>query len=228
MQNIKTLALLCLGLISNVAHGQTQSDTLLAQDGKHTPSKKKDWSYSNLSRTTFTFWVGATATDISQVDNEGEESSWLQYGMQIGLKEKPIFLSLMYHSRTYRTDYFDDFQSNGFNGDFTFSVKKASLGRVSGRVSRAYLGADLQLGRRGYSHAAQFNFNSTRKEITRKWYTILIRPGFQSSFKWFTFDLALPFGMQTTRHRQTNGFNKSNYTDRTISIFPVAAVGLRF
>ena len=195
------------------------------QLSSYTGNKK---TYSDLSRPTYTLWAGASFPDIAQVDYRGEDFSWFQFGLQIGFKDKPIFLTMMYHPSRYRVPYFEDIKIDGINGDLTFSIKKASLGRVSGRVSRAYIGADLQVGRRSYSYASNFSLMPSRIEIGRLWYTILVRPGIQSSLNWFTFDLALPLGLQTTQYTFFNGSNSGSGTERNFSICPTASVGVRF
>lgn len=187
-------------------------------------ARKKNYA----NKTTVILWAGVSLADGFRFEEEGESFSGFQFGGQVNFKNSPVQLGLMLRPLKYREDYFTDFEKNGTNGELTLILKKITIGRVSGKVSKAYWGCDFQVGRRAYSYDNGYNgfLNPTKIEDT--WFAFLPRIGFQASWDIFTMDIALPIGYRAIRERYTDKHTNNDYTVGRLSIQPAINLGIRF
>jgi len=187
-------------------------------------ARKKNYA----NKTTFIFWAGMSLADGLWFYQEGESFSGFQFGGQVNFKNSPVQLGLMLRPLKYQEDYFNAFEKNGINGELTLILKKITIGRISGKVSKAYWGCDFQVGRRAYSHDGSNIGSPNPTKVKNTWFAFLPRIGFQASWGIFTMDIALPIGYRAIRERYTDTYTNNNYTVGLLSVQPAFSLGLRF
>lgn len=211
--------------------------TILYPPTRISEPEKKDSNYLYLfnarkknyaNKTTVILWAGVSLADGFRFDEDGESFSGFQFGGQVNFKNSPFQLGLMLRPLGYREDYFTDFEKNGTNGELTLILKKITIGRVSGKVSKAYWGCDFQVGRRAYSYDNGYNGFLNPAKIENTWFAVLPRIGFQASWDIFTMDIALPIGYRTIRERYTDTYTNNNERLNRLSVQPALSMGIRF
>lgn len=187
-------------------------------------ARKKNYA----NKTTVILWAGMSLADALRFAEEGESFSGFQFGGQVNFKNSPVQLGLMLRPLGYREDYFTDFEKNGINGEITLILKKITIGRISGKVSKAYWGCDFQVGRRAYSHDNGYNGFSNPTKIKNTWFAVLPRIGYQASWDIFTMDITLPIGYRAIHERYTDTYTNNNERLNRLSIQPALSLGIRF
>lgn len=179
------------------------------------------------NKNTFGFWAGVTLAGALSSDTEGEKSPWFQIGGQIIPKNSPYQSGIMIRPLLYRKQYFNDFKKQGISGELIFFLKKVSIGRLSGNVSNAYWGLDLQVGQRAYSYQDEYNLKPETVKVHNTWFAVLPRVGYQFFWGPLALDLSIPIGFRRT-HFRIERTNSSNHTIGTIIFQPSCALGYFF
>jgi len=187
-------------------------------------ARKKNYA----NKTTVILWAGMSLADALRFDEEVESFSGFQFGGQVNFKNSPVQLGLMLRPLKYREDYFNAFEKNGPNGELTLILKKITIGRISGKVSKAYWGCDFQVGRRAYSHDGRNTVSPNPTKIKNTWFAVLPRIGYQASWDIFTMDIALPIGYRAIRERYDFTLTNHDDTAGRLSIQPAITLGIRF
>ncbi|MFN0037592.1 MAG: hypothetical protein ACKVUS_21220, partial [Saprospiraceae bacterium] len=184
MKKTYLLSLLVAGLFSPSAFCQKESET-------------------DLSKPKTIIWVGVSPVDLFLFDSEISGNSFLQFGAEMGFEDSPFRLGAVLRPIFLEPrNYYDNFKKNGLSGEIGLVLKKFSLGRLTGDVSKAYWGLDLHFGREAYAYSSGQNPTYSSK-VKTTWTKVMPRIGFQFYFEMFAIDIALPIGYQRFRHTQS-------------------------
>ena len=175
--------------------------------------KRKNTSKTyTLNGALYTLWAGI---DFNNSVGYGSYSMGfpIQFGLELSLPDRPIRLGL-----NFQPNYFSGaHRKDGMGTEVGLTVKKLSVGRLSGIINAAYWGLDLRVGHQPYKDTPQ-------ERIYYNWQKIMSLMGFQYGKDRFAIDLRLPIGIEFLT---TKGVNSAhNWQD--LAIEPTIAIGFRF
>ena len=147
------------------------------------------------------------------------------FGTEFGFHYPAIRLAVYASLPVGRPNYYGEYITRvGVNGELGLTAKFFFVGRLSGTVSKGYLGADFFLGReqlqfQSYNISGVYYYRNQYN-----WKRIMARPGFQFTTGRFALDLCLPVGFYVEKYAGIYG----RYYNGGLTIQPTAAAGLRF
>lgn len=181
------------------------------------------------SRNRVTILAGINLTDILGSDYyELEDPSPFQYGVQLQAKHQPLQLLLTFRPYRYDQNQVTSFNAYGFNGEFTFTIKKISIGRFTGKQSKGYWGGEFQFGKRKYSYMEDFGFPTGILQMEARTWALLARFGLQHAEGPFFWDLAFSVGYRNSKRAGDLVFIPDFEEEHIFSIQPMLSAGIRF
>ncbi|HAD13066.1 MAG TPA: hypothetical protein DCF33_11600 [Saprospirales bacterium] len=181
------------------------------------------------SKNTVTLLAGMNLSDILGSDYYSvEEPSPFQYGIQFQAKRSPLQLLLTFRPYKYDWDQVTAFNASGLNGEFTFTIKKISIGRFTGRQSKGYWGGEFQFGKRKYSYKETFGFPNPLLQTEARTWSLLARFGRQHVEGPFFWDLAFSIGYRNLQREGDLVFIPDFEMQHILSFQPMLNAGIRF
>lgn len=196
-----------------------------------TLEKQQRTDAQRLSKGSITVMAGMNLVDyISSGYYYLEDPSPYQYSLQLHPKSYPIQLLCSFRPYYYHENEAMSFQKKGLNAEFTFGIKKISVGRFTGRINKGYWGVDFQLGRRNYIYQepSPFLMPTTQYAEATTW-ALMARFGLQHTVGPFYWDLAFSTGIRKQFRDGDPSITPSFFIEEgIITIQPLLNVGIRF
>lgn len=180
---------------------------------------------SDLGKPKTIIWAGISPGTNLLSNPDLIRKSFFQFGAEVGFRKVPLRLALLVRPVSLNNDYYyENFKKSGVNGEVGLVLKKFTLGRLTGNVSKIYWGMGVHIGRQAYQY--QGGYPTANQKVVYTWTAIMPRVGCQFTHKMFALDLALPIGYHHSYYKSSSSASTSG--SEALSIQPSVSLGFRF
>ncbi len=182
---------------------------------------------SDLGKPKTIIWAGISPGNNLLSNLDLTKNSFFQFGAEIGFRKAPLRLALLMRPVSLNNNnYYENVRKSGINSEIGLVLKKFTLGRLTGNLSKIYWGMGVHIGRQAYQY--KDGYPTANQKVIYTWTTIMPRVGCQFTYKMFALDLALPIGYHHSSGKSNSSNSNSYYKSDALTIQPSASLGFRF